>query len=100
VTNALRRRLNSLRQLAEHAATPPDEAAAAELAIGRVLLRLGEPVATEPARHNRSRRPSARPHEEPLAVGQVIDCHVSEGTFRRCRCGSSTFAVEEGGSSA
>jgi hypothetical protein len=104
MTSVLRRKLDALRRLAEHPTTPADEAAAAELAIGRILLRLGEPSAPDPDQDapalEPSQRSSVRPYEDALAMGDLIDCHDREGTFRRCRCGCDRFEVTEGGNLA
>jgi hypothetical protein len=41
MATALRRKLNSLHRLAQHPNTPPHEAIATDLAIERILQRLG-----------------------------------------------------------
>jgi hypothetical protein len=93
----LRRRLDSLKRLAEHPATPAHEADAAARAIPRLLGRLGEDaerlVEREPP-YVAPRQKRAKPAERPIYVGDVIDCDASEGLWARCRnCGSTRFEV-------
>ena len=92
MTTALRRRLDSLRRLAERPGTP-GEGEAAQAAIGRLLARLGEAdierlverpepyVARQPKRTRHQRWASKQPARARIHVGDVIDLH------RWCRCG-------------
>lgn len=92
MTTALRRKLDSLRRLAERPGTP-GEGAAAEAAIDRLLEHLGEarerlterepPYIARQPRCTTGRRKTAaeRPKEHSLHVGSIIDL------ARWCRCG-------------
>jgi hypothetical protein len=71
-----------LRRLAEHAATPPHEAAAAAAAIARITARTGAEKATgerwpqqngPTRRRARRRNASERPARHRLHVGDIVD---------------------------
>jgi hypothetical protein len=100
MTTALRRRVQALRRLAERPGTT-GEGIAAELAIERILRRLGddaeklterEPPYVTPKQKRTGRR-RERPHAEGIHMGDILDCTDYEGTFRRCACSSSSFQV-------
>jgi hypothetical protein len=90
MTTALRRRLDSLRQMTVERGCTPGETDAAALAVGRILRRLGddrerlterEPPYVVPSQGKRTGRRRQPPHSERIHVGDVIDLH------RWCRCG-------------
>jgi hypothetical protein len=115
VTTALRRRLSALQNLTEARGATAGEAAAALAAIDRIRDRLrqaGEaiewpadaelyqdypqPERPQPRRRARRKASHERPKAHRIKVGDILDCCDSEGTFARCRCGSSTMQVVPG----
>jgi hypothetical protein len=71
----------------------PGEEAAARAAVERILRRLGEAaeklVEREPP-YVPPRQKRAKPAEQPLHVGDVIDANEDEGLWARCQHRSST----------
>jgi hypothetical protein len=110
MTTALRRKLNSLRRLATHPATPEREAEAARLAEQRIndrlrdagsLETLFEPETYDSPSHpglskRRARRKAA--HERPAAnrlhMGDLVDADmVGHPLWGPCRCSNRVFQV-------
>jgi hypothetical protein len=104
MTTALRARLQALRRLAERPGTAA-EGIAAELAIERILRRLGDDAERlvekeppyQPRQPKRTGRQQQRMQKDALAVGDVIDAIGSEGVFRYCKCCNSRFEIINGG---
>jgi hypothetical protein len=109
MSNALRRKLDALREMTTARGCTVHEAAAARAAELRIARRLGvgldelEPPEQYPVppqrRRTRGRRKTAteRPAQHRLHIGDVIDLDCTDHpVWGRCKCGSSTAQVMPG----